>query len=53
MPEHQEDTVKINILDRMVMALVIATLPLAGISIAADGQREPQEEQKEQKRDPA
>ena len=42
---------KINILDRMVMALVIATLSLAGISIAADGQREPQEEQKEQKRD--
>jgi len=36
----------------MVMALVIATLSLAGISIAADGQREPQEEQKEQKRDP-
>jgi hypothetical protein len=44
--------VKINILDRMVMAFVIATLSLAGISIAADGQREPQEEQKEQKRDP-
>ena len=37
---------KINILDRMVMALVITTLSLAGISIAADGQREPQEEQK-------
>ena len=37
---------KINILDRMVMALVITTLSLAGISIAADGQRELQEEQK-------
>jgi hypothetical protein len=37
---------KINILDRMVMALVITTLSLAGISIAADGQGEPQEEQK-------
>ena len=37
---------KINILDRMVMALAITTLSLAGISIAADGQREPQEEQK-------
>jgi hypothetical protein len=37
---------KINILDQMVMALVITTLSLAGISIAADGQREPQEEQK-------
>jgi len=37
---------KINILDRMVMALVISTLSLAGISIAAEGQREPQEEQK-------
>ena len=31
---------KINILHRMVMALVISTLSLAGISIAADGQRE-------------
>ena len=37
---------KINILDPMVMALVITTLSLTGISIAADGQREPQEEQK-------
>ena len=37
---------KFNNLDRMVMALVIGTLSLAGISIAADGQREPQEEQK-------
>jgi hypothetical protein len=43
--------VKINILDRMVMALVISTLSLPGISIAADGQREAQEEQKEQKLD--
>jgi flagellar biosynthesis GTPase FlhF len=37
---------KITILNRIVMALVISTLSLAGISIAADGQREPQEEQK-------
>ena len=37
---------KINILDRMVMALVISTLSLARISIAADGQREQHEEQK-------
>ena len=37
---------KINIIDRMVMALVITTLSLAGISIAAEGQREPQDEQK-------
>jgi hypothetical protein len=36
---------KVSILNRIVMALVISILPLAGISIAADGQREPQEEQ--------
>ncbi len=35
---------KVSILNRIVMALVISILPLAGISIAADGQREPQEE---------
>jgi len=38
---------KINILDRMMMALVISTLSLAGISIAAEGQREKQEEHKQ------
>jgi len=37
---------KINIIDRMVMALVITTLSLAGTSIAAYGQRESQEERK-------
>src|SRR5690349_18043227 len=36
-------------MDRMMIALIIATLSSAGISIAADGQREPQEDQKEQK----
>jgi hypothetical protein len=38
--------VKINILDRMVMAFVIGALSSAGVSIAADGQRDRQEEQK-------
>jgi hypothetical protein len=38
--------VTINILHRTAMALVISTLSLAGISMAAEGQREPQEEQK-------
>ena len=37
---------KVNMLIRMVLALVISTLSLAGISMAAEGQREPQEEQK-------
>jgi len=39
---------KINISDRIVMALVISTLSLAGISIAADGQGEPQEQKRDQ-----
>src|ERR1044071_9121909 len=50
-PETRRHIVKNNIMDRMMIAVIIATLSSAGISIAADGQREPQEDQKEQKSD--
>jgi hypothetical protein len=40
---------RINIWDRLAMALVISTLSLTGSGIAADGPREPQEEQKHEK----
>ena len=41
---------KTNILDRIVMAIVIATLSSAGVSIAADGDRGPREEQRRDQR---
>jgi hypothetical protein len=40
---------KIDILDRIVMAIVIATLSSAGVSIAADGDRGSREEQRDQR----
>ncbi len=41
---------KTNILDRIVMAIVVATLSSAGVSIAADGDRGPREEQRRDQR---
>ena len=42
---------KNNILDRIVMAIVVATLSSAGVSIAADGDRGPREEQRRAQRE--
>src|SRR6266478_2535695 len=47
----RRSTMKINILDRIAMALVITTLSLVGSSIPTNAQEEKQKEQKQEQHD--